>query len=75
MKAKQAAEIFGSIDPNEEIAVIFYQREEFETSDGEMPSKKVWNAAMKRFDAESAMSSMDQQIMERLIEIIDEENG
>jgi hypothetical protein len=50
MKAKQLKEILTHIDDEEQIAVLFWTRDEFEDDNGEEITTPVWNKAVTKFE-------------------------
>lgn len=50
MKAKQLKQILTDIDDEEQIAILFWTRDEFEDEEGDEITVPVWNKAVTKFD-------------------------
>jgi hypothetical protein len=64
MKKKDLLKALAGIEPDEEIAVLFWTRDEFETEEGDEPSVIVWERAVNDFGSDHIEQIANEELQE-----------
>jgi hypothetical protein len=64
MKVSHAIKLLSEINPDEEIAISWWERDLFTTRDGTPVSDSAWAYAVEGFDANGGYDTINQQVWE-----------